>query len=459
MPKRTHDGIKKRCGCPRRQWPKCSHPWHFSFHHGDHEYRYSLDKIARARGEDPPAEKTEASKWRDRLRVEIRGGTFVDPVAAPPTPSVPDARLTFGDVCEEYLKRHVRTPTRRPRARREMETLIAMARRAEIPAAQGATLRLEQKPIDAITKADVEAVRTWRRQEQAASKSRPGAKGGEVGTNRLLSRLRHAFSWAIAEGYLLDTPFKRGPVTVLKLETSVEGARTRRLEAGNQTALLQHADPHLRALLVAALTTGCRIGELLSLQWAQIRRDEKDEARWMVLPATKTKTAEARVIPIGPRLRAELEMRRHASDGKEHPPSAYVFGNETGEPVLSIRRQWEDAVLRAHGHTPLRKRGKLTTESQAAFQGVDLHVHDLRREFACSLLESGAALHDVQAFLGHANITTTSRYLQSAPVRLEQALTRMEAAAGFAHHSHKQASEAPAEAPKPIVENFRNSLN
>jgi len=32
----------------------------------------------------------------------------------------------------------------------------------------------------------------------------------------------------------------------------------------------------------------------------------------------------------------------------------------------------------------------------------------------------------VQAFLGHANITTTSRYLQSAPVRLEHALARME---------------------------------
>jgi integrase len=340
-----------------------------------------------------------------------------------------------------------------------METLIAMGRRAEIPAANDATIRLEQKPIDAITKADVEAVRTWRRQEQAASKSQSGAKGGEVGTNRLLSRLRHVFSWAIAEGYITDTPFKRGPVTVLKLESSVEGARTRRLEAGTQASLLQHADAHLRAVLVAALTTGCRIGELLSLQWAQIRHDEKGEARYIILPATKTKTAEARVIPIGPRLRAELEMRRHAPDGREHKSSAYIFGNEVGEQVKEIRRQWEDAVLRAHGHTPIRKRGKLTAESQAAYHAVDLHVHDLRREFACSLLESGAALHDVQAFLGHANITTTSRYLQSAPVRLEQALTRMEAAAGFAHDSHKDDSEPPSEAPKPTVEIASNSLN
>ena len=32
-------------------------------------------------------------------------------------------------------------------------------------------------------------------------------------------------------------------------------------------------------------------------------------------------------------------------------------------------------------------------------------------------------------FLGHANITTTSRYVRSTPVRLAQALERMEAAA------------------------------
>lgn len=178
----------------------------------------------------------------------------------------------------------------------------------------------------------------------------------------------------------------------------------------------------------------------------------------MVLQAAKTKTGEARVIPIGPRLRAELEMRRHAPDGKEQPPSAYVFGNEAGERVTTIRRQWEDAVLLAHGHTPTRTRGKLTAESHAAYHAVDLHVHDLRREFACSLLESGAALHDVQAFLGHANITTTSRYLQSAPVRLEQALTRMEAV-GFAHDSHKHDSEASSTAPRPAVENRPNSLN
>ena len=64
---------------------------------------------------------------------------------------------------------------------------------------------------------------------------------------------------------------------------------------------------------------------------------------------------------------------------------------------------------------------------------VGLRFHDLCREFACRLLESG----DVRDFLGHANITTTSRYLASTPVRLEQRSPAWKAAA-FAHHSHKR---------------------
>lgn len=106
--------------------------------------------------------------------------------------------------------------------------------------------------------------------------------------------------------------------------------------------VLEHAAPLLRALIVAALSTGCRLGELLSLQFKQIRCAEKGEARWLVLPAGKTKTSEARVIPVGPRLRSELEMRRHAPDGREHPADAYVFGNEAGERVVDVRRSWED---------------------------------------------------------------------------------------------------------------------
>ena len=48
---------------------------------------------------------------------------------------------------------------------------------------------------------------------------------------------------------------------------------------------------------------------------------------------------------------------------------------------------------------------------------------------ASRLLDSSADLRDVRDVLGHAHITTTSRYVRSTPVRLAQALERMEAAA------------------------------
>jgi integrase len=415
VPRKVFDGIRKRCDCSKRAWSKCPHPWHFGLHYGGKEYRYSLDKVARARGELVPTNKSEAAAWRDRLRSEIRGGSFVDPSTPVPVVLV-DTRLTFGDICDQYVRRHVQNPTRRARGRREMEILVATLRRAEIPAANGSVIQLESKAVDNITRADVEAVRAWRRKEQA-EKGLARAKGGEVGTNRLLSRLRHLFSWAIAEGHINDTPFKRGSVSVVRMESSVEGARTRRLEPsatlpdgtgrdGEEARLLKQAGAHLRALIVAALATGCRLGELLSLQWSQIRRDEKDGARWVVLSAAKTKTSEARVIPISTNLRAVLELLRHAPDGKEHGPDAYVFGNDVGERVTSIRTAWE------------------LTCRRASITG--LHFHDLRREFASRLLESRADLHDVQMFLGHAAITTTSRYLQSTPARLERALARLE---------------------------------
>jgi integrase len=270
-------------------------------------------------------------------------------------------------------------------------------RKIEVPAARGETILLEMKPIDIITKADIEVVREARRPH------------GAIGCNRLLARLRHLLNWAVAEGFIEHSPFKRGGVTVVKLDLRDEQVRQRRLDPGEEERLLQHASPHLRSLIIAALSTGCRRGELLSLQWSQVKRDEEGNARWLALPAAKTKTNTNRMLPIGPRLRAELAMREHAPDGELHGPDAYVFGNECGEPIDSSKTAWNATCRRA---------------------GIDgLRFHDLRREFACRLLESGAEAHDVRDFLGHANITTTSRYLASTPVRLERALARMEAGA------------------------------
>ena len=103
-------------------------------------------------------------------------------------------------------------------------------------------------------------------------------------------------------------------------------------------------------------------------------------------------------------------MRQHTIDGKTFGPEAFVFGNAVGEQIQSVKKAWTATCRRA------------------GIRG--LQIRDLRREFGSRLRESGASDHDVRDFLGHANITTTSRYLASTPLRLEQALANLEAGNG-----------------------------
>jgi integrase len=399
-----NSGLRKRCGCPRKVWPKCPHSWYLNFKpRGGPHYQLSLDREL-GRHLDS---KSEAEAEATRIRAAILDGTFR--VSAPESPA---SALTFGDVATRYLDSYVRTrlrPGSAEQARYHLRTL----QRAEVPTARGETIRLEGKPLDAITKADIEAVRRERRTH------------GVVGTNRLLARLRHLFNWAIAEGYIDKTPFKRGGVSVVKLETAAEQPRHRRLAPVEEENLLKHAKPHLHALIIAALETGCRLGELLHLQW----RDVREIDNVLLLPAKKTKDDEARDVPITSRLRAVLEMRRLDRAGRPFGPEAFVFGNEIGESVAAVKKAWETAVLRAHGHTPQWERGKnrLKPESRAAYHAINLHFHDLRREFASRLREApGISDHEVRDWLGHANITTTSRYLATTRTTLQQARKKFE---------------------------------
>ncbi len=74
----------------------------------------------------------------------------------------------------------------------------------------------------------------------------------------------------------------------------------------------------------------------------------------------------------------------------------------------------------------------------------DVRVHDLRREFGSRLLEAiGGNPVIVRDWLGHADLTTTNRYLATPPVELRRAAKQLESARtrGFAHDSHRPADQ------------------
>jgi integrase len=145
-------------------------------------------------------------------------------------------------------------------------------------------------------------------------------------------------------------------------------------------------------------------------------------------PRWKTKTRRDRTIPISARLKSVLEMRRTDPKGDDHPPEAYVFGTVTGEPVLGFKRAWQTAVLKAHGHKATYVSGaNLSAESRKALGTIDLHFHDLRREAGSRWLDGGVPLHQIQAWLGHTNVSQTSTYLAVTDQGGDLAMARFDA--------------------------------
>jgi integrase len=435
---RRNDGLIKRCGCSRRLWTKCSHPWHLSFCYGRTDdgrkarYRFSLQKFS-----NKPANyvmsRTEAEGFADRIRTGIRSGEIQleEPAALGGSGSAA-SELTLRDVASRYLNEYARTETRRPHAIRQFEIYMELLQSARVQGPGGVPVVLGSRPFKLIVRADLDEVfasrlsaieasrQAGRKVEQllaegkavpvelrrAAALAGRSMKGGHVALNRFKARARHFFNWAIAQGYRDDTPFKRHGVNVVRLNTAAETVRDRRLRPGEEERLIAAAAPHLRALIIGALSTGCRVGELLTLQWRDVQIDNTGRYRALLLRAGKTKTGTMRIVPVGQRLAAVLEMLRTDPAGNDLPAEAFVFGDEIGANIASVKTAWRSAC--------------------ASADIEDLHFHDLRREFACRLLESRAELHDVRDFLGHSNITTTSRYLRSTTLRLERALSLLE---------------------------------
>jgi integrase len=271
--------------------------------------------------------------------------------------------------------------------------------------------RLGALPMAAITEDELEAFHAAQR-----------AAGRAASTlNHQVQVMKAAFRWAARKGYVTRSPIS----DQCSLKRSKLAKRQRRLFEAEEAALLAHAAPRLHWIIVAALETGMRLGELLGLTW----RDVNLEERILTVRAETAKDDETRLLPISSRLAAVLEMARTDPAGREYPLEAFVFG-ELGERVGSIKKSWETAVLKAHGVTPQWVKGTLSPECRAQLRRIDLHFHDLRREAASRWHEGGFQLHEVRDLLGHANVSQTDTYLGARIAGLRTKMDRFDATRG-----------------------------
>lgn len=196
--------------------------------------------------------------------------------------------------------------------------------------------------------------------------------------NRELETLRAALNHAKREGWLLVSPFERARAVISK---SSEKRRFRVLSSEEEARLLATcAGPreHLKAILIAALDTAARRGELFKLKWADVDLMNRE----ITLLVSNTKTEQERRVPITARLLTELQ---HLHQQTSPTLDDRVF------PYRDIKRSFASAC-RVAGVTGFR-------------------LHDCRHTTVSRLVAQGVALGEVMRVSGHTTMEAFNRYL------------------------------------------------
>jgi len=202
----------------------------------------------------------------------------------------------------------------------------------------------------------------------------------ESTVNKELTVLRHMMNKAIEWGYLQENPLKN-----VRWFREKRG-RLRFLSAHEIAALLRECSKWLRPIVLFALNTGMRRGEIMSLTWDCVDFEAK------VIYVTETKSGDMRVIPMNQVSETILrDLREQAGRDQK-----YVFVNPTtGRPWVNIRKPFMEACKAA---------------------GIsDCTFHTLRHTFASQLVMKGIDLKTVSELLGHKNIQMTMRYAHLSP--------------------------------------------
>ena len=222
----------------------------------------------------------------------------------------------------------------------------------------------------------------------------------------LLSKI---FSTAVDWEYL-----HANPASGVKLPQKPLREPSRFLTRSEVSCLLSALDEPERMLVLMAVLTGMRIGELLALRWDNVDLERRTvrvrEAVYEGHNSTPKTQGGIRDIPFGPTL--EQALRRHA--GSRISDDSLVFPSRNGthlRPGNLLKRSLYPACARAQ----LRR----------------FSWHDFRRTHATLLSDMGEPLKTVQAQLGHASLSTTAEiYAQAVPESQRAAVERLERTVG-----------------------------
>ncbi len=259
-------------------------------------------------------------------------------------------------------------------------------------------------------------IEQWRQRHLKAGRSR-------AGLNRDLTQLRSVLARAVFAGVLPSHPLKDfKPLRTdgqgrLRFLSNSEEVRLRealaRRDADNRAArerfnthrmardgeslpLYGIYSDHLTPIVLVALNTGLRRGELLSLRWRAIDTDRDI----VTVEGRTAKTLQTRAVPLNSEAVEVLKNWRELQGRVS--PDAFVFPAASGGRMDNFATAWESA--------------------RTAAELKSFRFHDLRHTFASHLVQRGVDLYRVKELLGHSDIKMTARYSHLRPDDLAAAV-------------------------------------
>lgn len=326
------------------------------------------------------ARKTDARDWARQIEADLKRGRHL--------PSQAAARRTVAQMIDRYVGQSLPRKARNKDSKK-VETLLTWWK-----------TRIGDVAIVNVTPALVAECRD----ELLAEKTRLSKKRSPATVNRYLAALSACFREALREWHWLEhSPMQavsRGPESPGVVRFLSDEERDRLL-----TACKASAEPWIYPLVLLALSTGARRGELLGLRWGDV-----DLVRGAVTFHI-TKNRERRTVPVAGaalRLLQERAKVRRIDGDRVFPPPA-------------LPADVDDATLRAK---PL--------DIDVAWRAVlhaakvkDFRFHDLRHSAASYLAMSGATAPEIAAVLGHKTLAMVKRYAHLGEQHTAGVVTRM----------------------------------
>src|ERR1051326_21825 len=321
------------------------------------------------------ASKTQA---RERLREALKEREILNPS------STFNPRSIFRDVMQWYLDRYAVDPVYV-----DDRKVSGLASGDSVKGyAKALNAFFGDRAIGSISYSDLETYKG----DRLKGKTKRGKPRSLASVHRELATIRRLLNIAEREGWIVKSPFRKGD-TIISVAQERKGTRV--LSFDEEARLLAACTgrmTHLRAILICAIDTGMRAGEIFKLKWGFVEKTKIN------LPGRVTKTGEPRTVPVSDRLRLEFKALWEKSTQDD---DKLVFG------ITTVKRSFESACRAAgipHG------------------EPHGLSFRCLRRTAGTRLIQAGLSREEVSKILGHTQMQTTYQHYLSADERtLERA--------------------------------------